>query len=158
MSRPPRSSVARIDDIDRRIIDHLQQGFPLSDTPYADVAAELGMETASLIERLRQLLDQGVLTRFGPLFQIERMGGAFCLAAMAVPAVDFERVAAIVNAMPEVAHNYERAHALNMWFVLATETPSGIAEAAARIEAACGLPVHCFAKEKEYFVDMRLPL
>ena len=65
------------------------------------------------------------LTRFGPMFQVERMGGAFVLAALAVPEADYERVAELVNALPEVAHNYRREHALNMWFVLATETPGG---------------------------------
>jgi hypothetical protein len=43
-----------------------------------------------------------------------------------------------------------------MWFVLATETPGGIAEAIARIEEATGLPVFAFAKEAEYFVEMKL--
>jgi hypothetical protein len=61
-----------------------------------------------------------------------------------------------VNGFPEVAHNYRREHSLNMWFVLATERPEGIADVAGRIEAATGLPVHLFPKEKEYFVEMKL--
>ena len=97
-----------------------------------------------------------ILTRFGPMFQIERMGGAFCLAAMEIPPEDFERVAAIVNGFPQVAHNYEREHRFNMWFVLATETPAGIGEAVAAIETASGYPVYPFPKEKEYFVEMKL--
>jgi hypothetical protein len=64
-------------------------------------------------------------------------------------------VAAIVNAMPEVAHNYQRAHALNMWFVLATETPDGIQAAISRIEAATGNHVINVPKEREYFVGAR---
>ena len=68
---------------------------------------------------------------------------------------DFERVASIVNAMPEVAHNYQRAHALNMWFVLATETPDGIQAAISRIEAATGNHVINVPKEREYFVGAR---
>jgi hypothetical protein len=97
-----------------------------------------------------------VLTRFGPMYQIERMGGAFCLAAVAVPEVQWADAVEAVNAFPEVAHNYRREHALNMWFVLATETPEGIADCARRIEAATGLVVHLFPKEREYFVEMRL--
>jgi hypothetical protein len=61
-----------------------------------------------------------------------------------------------VNALPEVAHNYRREHELNMWFVLATEKPDGIADAITRIEAATGLPVYAFPKEREFFVEMRL--
>lgn len=84
------------------------------------------------------------------------MGGRFSLAAMAIPAEDFERVAEIVNAFPEVAHNYERTHELNMWFVLATETADGLPETIKRIEAASGYPVFNMPKEKEFFVNLYL--
>lgn len=40
--------------------------------------------------------------------------------------------------------------------MLATEKPEGIAETAARIEAATGLRVQCFPKEREFFVEMKL--
>jgi hypothetical protein len=73
----------------------------------------------------------GMLTRFGPLFQIERAGGLFVLAAIAVPEERFDAVTAQVNAHPEVAHNYRRAHPLNMWFVVAGETPKSRAGALA---------------------------
>ncbi|MBI1906547.1 MAG: AsnC family transcriptional regulator [Rhodocyclales bacterium] len=145
-----------LDDLDRAIINALQGGFPLSRSPYADVAAQLGVDEATLIARLGRLLDTRVLTRFGPMFQIERMGGAFCLAALQAPEADFERVTDQVNAFPEVAHNYRREHALNMWFVLATEQPDGIADTARRIEAATGLSVFLFPKEREFFVEMKL--
>ena len=144
------------DDIDRRIINALQGEFPLSETPFAEVARALGLGEEEVIARLRSLLEDRVLTRFGPMFQIERLGGRFVLAALAVPEERFDEVTALVNALPEVAHNYRREHRLNMWFVLATETPAGIAQAIARIEAATGLPVFAFPKLREFFVDMRL--
>ncbi|EEG09982.1 siroheme decarboxylase subunit beta [Pseudogulbenkiania ferrooxidans] len=147
--------MTELDGIDRRLIDQLQGGFPLSPRPFAEAAAPLGITETELIARLNRLLQHRTLTRFGPLFQIERMGGAFVLAALAVPEQRFDEVAEQVNALPEVAHNYRREHRLNMWFVLATETPQGIAAATARIEAATGLTVHAFPKEREYFVGMR---
>ena len=145
-----------LDGTDRALINALQGGFPLCDEPYAAVGVPLGLSGEEVIARLRSLLDRKVLTRFGPMYQIERIGGAFVLAALKVPEADYEAVAATVNALPEVAHNYRREHALNMWFVLATETPEGIAAAIARIEAASGLPVFSFPKEREYFVEMKL--
>jgi hypothetical protein len=75
---------------------------------------------------------------------------------MAVPDLDWARTVEAVNAFPEVAHNYRREHALNMWFVLATETPQGIADVARRIEIATGHAVCLFPKEREYFVEMKL--
>lgn len=143
---------------DLRILERLHGALPLSDRPFADVAAELGIGEDLLIERLRQWLAQGVLTRFGPLYQIERAGGRFVLAALAVPESRFAAVAAIVNAFPEVAHNYRREHALNMWFVVAAESPEQADAALRRIEDATGLPVRAFPKEREYFVELKLPL
>ena len=144
------------DAVDRRLINALQGDFPVLEAPFAAVGASLGLTESEVIQRLQALLDDHVLTRFGPMFQIERMGGAFCLAAMAVPEADWQRVVDAVNACPEVAHNYRREHALNMWFVLATETPVGIAACARRIEALTALTVHLFPKEREYFVEMKL--
>jgi len=145
-----------MDELDRRIINGLQGGFPVCDEPFAAVAEPLGITADQLIGRLQVLIESGVLTRFGPLFQVEQMGGRFVLAALAVPESDFDRVAAQVNAFHEVAHNYRREHRLNMWFVLATGSPEQITEAAVRIEAATGLPVYLFPKEREYFVELRL--
>ena len=151
-----RPAPAALDELDRRIINALQGGFPIADEPYREVAETLGTTEAELLARLERLLASKVLTRFGPMFQIERLGGRFVLAALAVPEDRFAEVTERVNALPEVAHNYRREHRLNMWFVLATETPDGIADATRRIEAATGLTVFAFPKLREFFVDMRL--
>lgn len=145
-----------LDAVDRRLIDELQGGFPICAEPYAEVAGRLGIGEDDVLERLGRLLTQRVLTRFGPMYQIERIGGAFTLAALAVPEARYDEVAAQVNVLPQVAHNYRREHRLNMWFVLATETPEGIGEAIARIERTTGLKVRNFPKEREYFVEMKL--
>lgn len=146
-----------MDALDRRIVNALQGGIAVCERPYAEAAAALGIDEATLLARIDALLADGTLTRFGPLFDAGRLGGAFTLAAMRVPAADFERVAAEVNAFPEVAHNYAREHELNLWFVVATATPEGIDDAVRRIEAATGLAVLAFPKEREYFVELRLP-
>lgn len=155
-------AAAAIDATDRAIIDHLQGGFPICERPYAQAAAALGIGEDELLEHLQRMLDARVLTRFGPMFQVERMGGAFVLAAMCVPEANWEHVVDIVNAFPAVAHNYrresDRACPFNMWFVLATETADGIAAAVRTIEAASGLPVFAFPKLREYFVEMKLPV
>lgn len=145
-----------IDAVDRQIIANLQGDFPLCECPYAAAAERLGIAEDELLARLQRLLDARVLTRFGPMVQIERMGGAFVLAALAVPEARYDEVTVLVNALPQVAHNYRREHALNMWFVLATETPAGIGEAIARIDRDTGLKVFAFPKEREYFVEMKL--
>lgn len=145
----------QIDDLDRSIINALQGGFPVCEYPFREVAHQFGLDEHALRARIGSLIERKILTRFGPMFQIERMGGAFSLAAMRVPEADFDRVAEIVNGFPEVAHNYRREHDFNMWFVLATAAPQGIDDAIARIEASTGLMVYNMPKQREYFVGAR---
>jgi DNA-binding Lrp family transcriptional regulator len=145
-----------MDDLDRRLINALQGGFPVCERPYAEVGGRLGLDEDEVIARLERLLEDGLLSRFGPMYDAERLGGGLTLAAIAVPQDRFEDVAAIVNGFPEVAHNYERTHELNMWFVVATERPERIGEVLREIEAATGLPVLALPKLEEYFLELRL--
>jgi DNA-binding Lrp family transcriptional regulator len=144
-----------MDDLDRRIVNNLQGGFPVSERPFLDAAQKLGMGERELIDRLEHLLKVGVLSRFGPMYHAERLGGGLTLAALAAPPEQFDAVAALVNAHPEVAHNYERDHALNMWFVIATERPEDIDRVLADIAAETGLAIHDMRKLEEFFVGLR---
>ena len=145
-----------MDELDRRIVNELQGGFPLCPRPFAEVAQRLGTREQDLLARLQSLLAEKTLTRFGPLFDAERLGGAFSLCAMSVPRPDFERVAALVNAHPEVAHNYERGHEYNLWFVLAATSRARIDEVRRAIERETGYPVMDLPREEEYFVALKL--
>ena len=145
-----------MDEIDRRIINALQVGFPVCDAPYQRVAGQLGLTEPALLERLQALLDNGTLSRFGPLYHAEQMGGALTLAAVKAPPERFDEVTEIINTFPEVAHNYARNHALTMWFVIATETPEQIRQTLTAIEQQTGLTVYNMPKINEYFVGLKL--
>lgn len=146
----------QLDEIDRRIVNRLQEGLPVCERPFRAAATELGLAEDDLLDRLRRLKANGFLSRVGPMFNAARIGGGLTLCAMAVPASDFERVAAIVNDFPEVAHNYERDHAFNMWFVLATETPERIGEVLGEIERLTNIKVLNLPKLEEYFIGMKV--
>lgn len=145
-----------MDQIDRDIINGLQGGLEICERPYLEAARCLGLPEDELLARLSRLLRDGVLTRVGPMYQIERMGGAFTLAALHAPADVYEDVAQRVNALPQVAHNYARDHELNMWFVIATETPGEIEAVIDQIERETGCSVFNFPKSREYFVELKL--
>lgn len=148
---------ATLDDRDRMLIDRLQDGIALVPRPYAMLASETGLSETEIVGRIQRYLDEGLLSRFGPMFNVDRMGGAFCLCAIAAPKDRFDAVADQVNAFPQVAHNYQREHRLNMWFVLATETADEITETAEAIERETGLDVLLFPKEAEYFIGLKVP-
>lgn len=146
----------KLSELDRTLINRLQDDLPLVPHPFSALARELDLSEEDVVGRIRRLRDDGLLTRFGPFFDAEALGGAFCLCAMAVPIERFEDVLTKVNAYPEVAHNYERSHRLNMWFVLATESQAAISATVAQIERDTGLKVLLFPKEREYFIGFRV--
>lgn len=147
-----------MDAVDRAIINRLQESFPIAERPYQVVAEGLGIGEDELIQRLQRMLENKQLSRFGPMYHAERLGGGLSLCAMSIPEPDFERVAEQVNAFDEVAHNYARDHHLNMWFVLATGTPERISQVLAEIEETTGYPVYNMPKEQEFFVGLKFEL
>lgn len=143
-----------MNELRRKIINGLQGGFPLTRRPFLDSARALGLHEFEVIDAIDSMLEDGTLTRFGPLYNAERLGGVLTLVAMRVPMADFDRIAEIVNHFDEVAHNYEREHRFNMWFVIATDQPARKREVLLEIERATGLKVYDFPKEAEYFVGL----
>ena len=144
-----------VDELDKRIINTLQDGFPVCDQPFAVAAKNLEMDESVLIDRIGTLLEENMLSRFGPLFNMDRIGGAYSLAAMKVPAEVFEKTAQLVNSFPEIAHNYERDHEFNMWFVLASDSVEQLQHVIDKIENATGLHVYNMPKQKEYYVGLK---
>lgn len=145
---------APLDEADKAIINGLQGGFPLSERPFAEAAKRLNLSEEDLIIRIRRLLDDGVLTRFGPMYNAEKLGGGMTLAAIKAPAADFDLIAAKVNAHPEVAHNYARDHPFSMWFVIAAGAPEQIGQVIEAIEAETGLKVYNMPKIEEFFIGL----
>jgi len=142
-------------DLDRAIINHLQSGFPICARPFAAVAGQLGITEDALIERVQYLLENGTLSRFGPLYDVEKLGGLYSLAAMKVPPHDVERVVSAINACPEVAHNYERDHEFNLWFVVALESKAGLPGLLRDIEERTGYRVYNMPKLDEFYVGLK---
>lgn len=144
-----------LDEIDRAILNNYQGGFPICERPYLVVADKLGISESNLIERLQTMLEKKQLSRFGPMYHAERLGGGISLCAMRIPETDYDRVNEQINAFPEVAHNYARDHAFNMWFVLATETPERISTVLEQIEQTSGFKVYNMPKKKEFFIGLK---
>lgn len=147
-----------MDSLERHFINQFQGGFPVVEQPYADAAAMLGAEEATLVSMIKNMLDEGVLSRFGPMYDAVCMGGGLTLAAISVPESRFDSVVEQVNALSAVAHNYRRDHTLNMWFVIATDTPEGVEKALTTIEEETGLTVYNFPKLQEFYLGLWLKL
>lgn len=153
-----RQAVAQLSDLDKKLINLLQHGLPVCERPFAQIANEVNSTEADVIAHITALRESRVLSRFGPMFDAACLGGAFTLAALSVPEDDFEIVTAQVNSFEQIAHNYRRDHAFNMWFVIATESKEEIEQVVQAIEEKTSLKVLNVPKLKEFFVGLYLPV
>ncbi len=143
--------------LEKSLLNEYQRGLPLSPTPYADIAQRLGTTEAMVLRLLSELQARGVISRVGPVFKPKRVGSS-TLAAIAVAPHQLEEVAAWVSAYPEVNHNYERHHRLNLWFVVTAPSQARVAEVLAEIEAHWGTPVLNLPLVKPFHIDLGFPL
>jgi DNA-binding Lrp family transcriptional regulator len=81
-----------------------------------------------------------VISRVGAVVKPNTVG-ASTLVAMQVPPQRLEQVAGLVSREPLVTHNYEREHALNLWFVVAGASAEAITATNRRISRQTGLDV-----------------
>lgn len=145
-----------LSSLQKKLVNRLQQGLPICESPFEEVAKELNTTEEQVIDELNFLLENKTLSRFGPMFDAACLGGAFTLAAISVPEVEFERVTEQVNQFEQVAHNYKRDHVYNMWFVVATESLNEIAQVIEQIENVTGYPVLNVPKLEEFYVGLYL--
>lgn len=125
---------------ERHLLDGFQRDLPLVPRPFATMAERLGIDEETVLHLLRHLLAEGVVSRVGAVVE-PHTAGASTLAAMAVPDWALPQIADFVSAYPEVNHNYEREHALNLWFVVTAPTPERVRQVLAEIEYRTGVAV-----------------
>lgn len=148
---------AELNDLERRLLDRYQQGLPLSPTPYADMAAALGVSEAAVLSALERLQSLGVVSRVGPVFRTHAVG-ASTLAAMAVPVERLDEVAAVVNSFAAVNHNYQREHNFNLWFVATAASDMELSEVLIRIERLTDIKVMPLPMLEDYHIDLGFDL
>ncbi|RLM64075.1 Lrp/AsnC family transcriptional regulator [Halorubrum sp. Atlit-26R] len=160
---------ADLSALDRAIINAFQGGFPVAERPFDGAAAALrerGVDVTGpeLCERVRELDEEGILSRFGALVNAEEIGGAASLVAMHAPPERYDEIAETVNEFTAVAHNYEREHPhLNMWFVVSVadhpdpdkDGSDRVEEVLDEIEAATGQETYNLPKLREFHVGAK---
>ena len=128
-----------MNDLDFALLNDFQRGFPLCERPFARIAADLGASERDVLGRLEALVAGGQISRVGAVFAPQAIG-ASTLAALSVAPERLEEVADRISRYPQVNHNYEREHDLNLWFVATAGDDAELAAVLARIgaEAGCG--------------------
>ena len=140
-----------------RLLNNWQRGFPLSNRPFAQIAQAEDATESEAIDAFNQLLERRAISRIGGVWA-PGVGGAALLCAMAVPPERLQDVAESVSAHPGVNHNYEREHALNLWFVITGTGAESLDQALSAIEAETHLPVIRLKMVRPYRIDLGFDL
>ena len=106
-------------DLDADLLNAVQWSFPLTATPYADLAARLGRTEDDVLGSLRAAKDAGVLRQLSAIFDTRALGYSSALVAAKIDPDRIDAAAAVINEHPGVSHNYKRNHAYNLWYTLA---------------------------------------
>jgi DNA-binding Lrp family transcriptional regulator len=147
----------RIDDVDARLIDEYQSGFPVEERPFEAVAADLDTTPEDVLERVKRLRDEGVFRRFGAVLNPPVIGSS-TLAAVQAPEDEFDEVAEVINGYRQVNHNYERAHDWNQWFVVTAGSRGKRDDILADVEERTGCEVLDLPMLTDYYIDLEFPV
>lgn len=141
----------------KQLLNNYQQDFPLSPTPYRDIAEQLGVSEDEVLAAFQVLAEQQLISRIGPVIAPNAIGSS-ALVAMAVPDADLAWVAELVSSYPEVNHNYERENRFNLWFVLIADNDEHLHGVIADIEARSGYQTMLLPMLADYFINLGFEL
>lgn len=141
----------------KQLLNDYQQDFPLSPTPYRDIAEQLGVSEAEVLEAFQELSEQQMISRIGPVISPNSIGSS-ALVAMALPETDLPRVAEIVSGYPEVNHNYERENRFNLWFVAVADDELHLQAVIADIERQTGFKTMLLPMLADYYINLGFQL
>jgi DNA-binding Lrp family transcriptional regulator len=141
----------------QHLLNDFQRDFPLTPTPYREIAASLGVDEDYVLGALQTMLNREVVSRIGPVFSPNSIGCS-TLAAMSIPQARLSEIAAFVNTYREVNHNYEREHHFNLWFVVTASSEERLREVVEQIETTTGIAVMSLPLLEEFHIDLSFPL
>lgn len=148
---------AKLTPFERCLLNDFQQDIPLTATPFADMAKQLGVSEETVLESLEDLQDAGMISRVGPVLAPHRVG-ASTLAAMAIPANELLMVAEKVSSHAAVNHNYEREHHFNLWFVITAPSEAKLAAVITELEQETGYRALVLPMLEDYHIDLGFAL
>jgi len=127
-----------LDSVDRRLLNRIQEDFPLVPRPYAALGEVLGIPEEEAMARIARLRAERVVRQISAIFDTRALGYRSSLVAMRIPEERLEEAARRISEHPGVSHNYARQHAFNLWFTLAVPPWQDLDEVAARLGRQAG--------------------
>ncbi len=135
---------AMLDEINIRILKLTQDGIPLTHSPFANVAEELGISEKEVVDRIAAMQEKGFIRRFGASIGHRVIGvTANAMCTWDVPDERVEEVGAVMAGFDEVTHCYERPRypdwPYNLFTMVHSYTRDDCEEVARQISRATGI-------------------
>lgn len=127
-----------MDELDKRLLNHIQGEFPMAVRPFAALGESLGIPEDEALERTRRLKEAGAIRQISAIFDTRALGYQSSLVAMRVPPKQLNAAAAVINSHPGVSHNYKRNNAYNLWFTIALPQRSDLQATLDRLHELAG--------------------
>ncbi|MDV2482471.1 Lrp/AsnC family transcriptional regulator [Methanoculleus sp. Wushi-C6] len=132
-----------LDPLDRRLLEVLQDDFPLASRPWREIGDRIGIPEAEVLRRVRRLTGEGIIRSISPVVESARLGlAASTLIGMRVPPDRVDELASAINREPGVSHNYLRDHDYNLWFTLAARDEAALHRKVEEIAVRTGVSPH----------------
>jgi DNA-binding Lrp family transcriptional regulator len=128
-----------MDELDWRILQALQNDFPLSERPYEIIACKLQIPCEQLWNRVQRLMTKGVIRRIGASLDSRKLGFCSTLAAVSVGPDLVDKAAEIIGRFPEVTHSYLRKDDFNIWFTIIVTDEERLVEILEEIRTALSI-------------------
>lgn len=148
----------KLSSLERRILNLLQKDFPVSEQPYKDMAAELNIKEADLIQYIANMKDAGIIRRIGAIIESRTIGYYSTLCTCRVDNERVDEVAEAINEQKGVTHNYLRDQDYNLWFTLTCASEEKAREIIADLEKETGVPILSMPTEQVYKIRVALDM
>jgi len=108
-TRISEDAAADLSALDRRLLLAIQEGFPLTATPYRDLADAVGADVGAVLAAVERLLEDGCIKRIGCVVNHVVTGfDANCMVVWDVPDDDLDARGEAVGSLPYVTLCYHR--------------------------------------------------
>lgn len=147
-----------IDEIDRKILNLIQEDFPLTERPFKSLGEVLNLSEEEIIERVKRLKEGKIIRRIGPVIEKKGIGYVGMLCGAKVEEERIEEVAKEIAKHRGVTHCYEREGELNLWFTIITEKEEELENFLETCERRFNIKIYRFPEKRVYKIKTYFPL
>lgn len=145
----------RLTKFQKQLCSTLQDGLPICQRPFDDIARFLGTIEQTVLQQTAILKAAGVIRRIAALINYQAIGLSSTLVAAHIPDESLPEVIAAVNSLENVSHNYLRTHYYNLWFTLQAASFEEANITLANLSVRFGLDFHSLPVERIFKLDVR---